>query len=96
MIKEQSRHIISLECSVETPTHLACHILYNIFPQKGLNVLGHKLSSDHEALVTIDGALCTELGHHELKHVVGTTLHHLANLLEVSPQGLLGSLCSAK
>jgi hypothetical protein len=69
MIKEQSRHIISLECSVETPTHLACHILYNIFPQKGLNVLGHKLSSDHEALVTIDGALCTELGHHELKHV---------------------------
>lgn len=53
--------------------------------------LGDKLSSDHQALVSVDGTLCSELSHHELKDVIRASAHGLANFLKVDPERFLGS-----
>ena len=58
--------------------------------------LGDELSSDDQALVAVNRALSSQLGHHELKHVVRVSSHHSADLLEVHPKGLLGTDCTKR
>lgn len=79
------------ELSIGTPTHLARDILNNILPQQTLNILGNILSTNDKTLTSINRPLGTEFGHEELEDVLGGSLHHGTDFLEVDPEGLLGS-----
>lgn len=89
--KVQPRSGILDELRIGTATHLTRHVLDNVLAEEGFNVLGHVLAADDESLVAIDGALGTKLGHEELEHMFGRTLHHGADLLEVDPERLFGT-----
>ena len=58
--------------------------------EHGLDVLGHVLPLDNEALVVVDAPLCPKLGDEELDDALQTALHHGTDLLEVDLQRLLG------
>ena len=89
--KVETGGLVLDELGVGTAAHLAGDVLDDVLAQQGFDVLGHVLAPDDEALVAIDRPLGTELGHEELEDVLGGTLHHGADLLEVDPQGLLGA-----
>ena len=76
----QSRHAVPRQRCVEAPAHLTRHILADVLPQQGFYVFGYELSSDNQALVAVDRALGTQLGHHELEQVIGVASHGLADL----------------
>ena len=82
---------ILVEFRVGTAAHLACHILYDVLAQEGLDVLRHVFATDDEALVAVDRSLSAQFGHEELEDVLGRPLHHGTDLLEVDPEGLLGA-----
>lgn len=49
-----------------------------------------RLTSQHQALVSVDGTFRSQLRHHEGEHVLWLPLHQLADVLEVCPQRLRG------
>mmetsp|Transcript_28257 Transcript_28257/g.51087 ORF Transcript_28257/g.51087 Transcript_28257/m.51087 type:complete len:227 (+) Transcript_28257:275-955(+) len=81
---------IPRQLSVGRTTHLAGHIRNNILSEQTLDILGDVLPTNDKTLITIDTPLGTQLGHEELKDVLGTALHHGADFLEVNPERLLG------
>mmetsp|Transcript_30358 Transcript_30358/g.88766 ORF Transcript_30358/g.88766 Transcript_30358/m.88766 type:complete len:275 (+) Transcript_30358:108-932(+) len=89
--KVEAGGLVLDELGVGTAAHLAGDVLDDVLAQERFDVLGHVLAADDEALVAVDGALGTELGHEELEDVLGGALHHGADLLEVDPEGLLGA-----
>merc|ERR1719183_512139 len=89
--KVEAGGLILDELGVGTAAHLAGDVFDDVLAEETFDVLGHVLAADDEALVAIDGSLGTELGHEELEDVLGGTLHHGADLLEVDPEGLLGA-----
>mmetsp|Transcript_121122 Transcript_121122/g.337359 ORF Transcript_121122/g.337359 Transcript_121122/m.337359 type:complete len:218 (+) Transcript_121122:91-744(+) len=89
--KVQSTGSVLLQVGVGRATHLTGDILHHVLAQQTLNVLRHVLSTNDQALVTIDGPFGSELGHEKGVDVIRTALHHGADLLEVDPQGLLAA-----
>ena len=89
--KIQSCSCIARQLGIWTAAHLACDVTNDILPQQTLNILGNVLSTNEEALVSVDRTLRTQLGHEELEHMLRGALHHGADFLVVDPERLLGA-----
>lgn len=89
--KVQTTDRVARERRVGRAAHLARDVLRNVLTQQRFDVLGHVATANDETLVAVDRSLRTQLSQSELQHVLGRTVHHLADLLEVHPQCLLGT-----
>jgi len=89
---DEVQTVLLLQDGVGTLTRATRDVLADVVTNHGLDLLGLEATLDDQAMVTVDGTAGTEFGKGVGQDVLGASVHGLADLLEVHPDGLLGAV----